>query len=102
MILISDLMNRLNSEVWSHDKPIDFCLEVIEDMFEENLRTYTVYKEAEQYMLGRDVTTEREKLLLECLQGKKDWIFLSHLSEQQKEEYNMRLKNKVAFEDILE
>jgi hypothetical protein len=102
MILISDLMNRLNSEVWSHDKPIDFCLQVIEDMFEENLRTFTVYKEAEQYMLEHGITNDRERLLLECLQGKGDWVFLSHLTEEQKEEYNERLKNKVAFEDILE
>lgn len=101
---VSELVKAFQTELWKQDKPLDFCVAVVETLFEEQLRTFTVFREAEEFMksAGYDETNDRLVYLMECLSGQKDGVFLSHLSEAQREEYNEKLKKKVTFGDIYE
>ena len=103
-MLVSELVKKFQTELWKQEKPLDFCVAVVETLFEEQLRTFTVFREAEEFMksVGYDESNDRLVYLMECLSGEKDGVFLSHLSDSQREEYNERLKKKVTFGDIYE
>lgn len=103
-MLVSELVKKFQTELWKQEKPLDFCVAVVETLFEEQLRTFTVFREAEEFMkaAGYDESNDRLVYLMECLSGEKDGVFLSHLSDEQREEYNERLKKKVTFGDIYE
>lgn len=101
---IEEALNTFQKKMWSSTKPIDFCLVFIEDLLREQMRIQTVMRESKNtinsMLEGEEQQEDRLNYLLSGLSGQTPAVFLDHLTEEQRHEYNQYLKKQVTFEDL--
>jgi len=106
---IEDRMTQFQKNLWAKDKPIDYCVETVEEMLVELQRVQTVMIEAicqinilwEEHRSASEEQDTLDQLynLMHCLHGNTHGIYLQHLTPEEREEYTERIKNKTAFPD---
>ena len=97
---IEETLATFQKKMWSSDKPIVVCLDFIEQLLLEQVRLQTVMRESRKIISSLDDQSESIKYLMNSLSGLVPAIYLDHLSEVQRREYNQYLKKQVTFEDI--
>lgn len=109
MSTIKNQMSHFQKKLWSHPRPIDYCIETVEGTLLELQRVQTVMAEALHRIdelwnahsahAAKSGTESQLTDLMHCLHGKAHGMYLQHLSPEEREEYNERIKNKTAFPD---
>ena len=101
---IEEVLAAFQKKMWSSDKPIVLCLDFIEQLLLEQMRIQTVMRESHKIIssLSDKEKQQEERLnyLMNGLSGLVPAIFLEHLNEVQRQEYNQYLKKQVTFEDM--
>lgn len=101
---IEQTLSAFQKKMWSSGKPILVCLSFIEQILLEQLRMQTVMRESRKVISsiknGEPQNDQDLEYLMDSLSGLEPAIFLEHLSEVQRQEYNQHLKKQVTFEDM--
>lgn len=95
-----DLAN-FQKKMWSNDRPLIYCLQYIEKLLREQIRHKTLMLESKRVLESLESESEYRDLIL-ALSGDSPLIYLDHLTESQREEYNQFLKKQVLFDDMQE
>jgi hypothetical protein len=101
---IEEFLATFQKKMWSSDKPIVMCLDLIEQLLLEQVRMQTVMRESHKIIsslsdVGKYPDVKLD-YLMNGLSGLEPAIFFEHLSEVQRQEYGQYLKKQVTFEDI--
>lgn len=101
---IEEALAAFQNKMWSSDKPIVMCLDFIEQLLLEQMRIQTVMRESHKVIssLSGEESQQDERLdyLMSSLSGLVPAVFLEHLNDVQRQEYNQYLKKQVTFEDM--
>lgn len=98
---VDETLSSFQKNMWSDDRPLIYCLQYIEELLREQIRCRTVMLESRKVLESLDDSADHRDLIF-ALSGDLSLVYLNHLTEPQREEYNQYLKKQVLFDDMQE